>query len=83
VAFRVDLIWLVLHVVVKTLCRQQVILLRVSKNVLEGFKTLQRRRGDLFKIDLSKAPKNSLLGSFPVNMRQRSATGHVTGVPRS
>ena len=31
----------------------------VSKNVLEGFKTLQRRRGDLFKIALSKAPENS------------------------
>jgi len=31
----------------------------VPWSVLEGFKTLQRRRGDLFKVALSKAPENS------------------------
>ena len=33
----------------------------VLSNVLEGFKTLQRRRGDLLKTALSKAPEKSYL----------------------
>ena len=57
----VCLIWRVQHVIVNvrlTTSKFTESFYRLLKNVLEGFKTLQGRRGDRFKISLSMAPEN-------------------------